>query len=88
MRALLLIAVLGFILLAVGVLHYRSNQNEVTVTIDKQKGREVDRACNREGQRARIGNRPSKSKGHSRSPTVRRRRLLPVTANSEISSVI
>jgi hypothetical protein len=56
MRALLLIAVLGFILLAVGVLHYRSNQNEVTVTIDKQKGRE-DRACNREGQRTRIGNR-------------------------------
>jgi hypothetical protein len=41
MRALLLIAVLGFILLAVGVVHYRSSQNDVTITIDKQKAREA-----------------------------------------------
>jgi hypothetical protein len=41
MRALLLIAVLGFILLVVGVLHYRSSQNDVTITIDKQKARET-----------------------------------------------
>jgi hypothetical protein len=40
-RALLLISVLGFILLAVGVLHYRSSQNDVTITIDKQKARET-----------------------------------------------
>ena len=41
MRALLLISVLGFILLAVGVLHYRSSQNDVTIAIDKQKARET-----------------------------------------------
>jgi hypothetical protein len=41
MRALLLVAVLGFILLAVGVLRYRSSQNDVTITIDKQKARET-----------------------------------------------
>src|SRR6058998_3654806 len=40
-RALLLIAILGLILLAVGVLHYRSGQNDVTITIDKQKARET-----------------------------------------------
>jgi len=41
MRALLLIAVVGFILLVVGVLHYRSSQNDVTIAIDKQKARET-----------------------------------------------
>ena len=30
-----------FILLALGVLRYRSSQDEVTLTIDKQKGRET-----------------------------------------------
>jgi hypothetical protein len=38
---LLLIAVVVFILLAVGVLRYHSSQNDVTITIDKQKGREA-----------------------------------------------
>jgi len=38
---LLLIAILFLILLAVGVLHYNSSPNEVTITIDKQKGRET-----------------------------------------------
>jgi transposase len=40
-RALLLIAVVVLMLLAVGVLRYRSSQDEVTITIDKQKGRET-----------------------------------------------
>jgi hypothetical protein len=40
MRALLVISILFLILLAVGVLHYSSSPNDVTITIDKQKGRE------------------------------------------------
>jgi hypothetical protein len=38
---LLLIAVVVFVLLAVGVLRYSSSQNAVTITVDKQKGRET-----------------------------------------------
>ena len=36
-----MIAVVFLTLLAIGVLHYRNSQNEVTITIDKQKGRET-----------------------------------------------
>jgi hypothetical protein len=74
---LLLIAVVVFILLAFGVLRYSSSQNDVTITVDKQKGREATEQLIEKGRElgSKIAEQakgtPEKSDGSAPQPTAR-----------------